>query len=76
MLAELRVLAPYLSPGDYMIVEDTNVNGHPVYPSFGPGPYEAVAEFLAETADFVVDASREKFMMTFNPRGYLKRVAR
>ena len=76
VLAELRVLAPYLSPGDYMIVEDTNVNGHPVYPSFGPGPYEAVAEFLAETADFVVDASREKFMMTFNPRGYLKRVAR
>jgi cephalosporin hydroxylase len=35
---------------------------------------EAVEAFLAENDQFVVDESRQKFFMTFNPRGYLKRV--
>jgi cephalosporin hydroxylase len=71
---ELELLAAYVTFGSYLIVEDTNINGHPTYPSFGPGPFEAVEEFLASTADFVLDPSREKFLMTFNPRGFLKRV--
>ena len=29
----------------------------------------------AQTTEFEVDTSREKFVITFNPRGYLKRVA-
>ena len=47
--------------------------GHPVYPDFGPGPAEAVREFLAQTSDFVVDREREKLLLTFNPGGYLRR---
>ena len=43
-------------------------------PDFGPGPAEAVSEFLAAHPEFVVDASREKFLMTFNPGGFLKRI--
>jgi cephalosporin hydroxylase len=74
VLAELRAYGPLVSPGSYVIVEDTNLNGHPVAPEFGPGPMEAVDEFLAERSDFVVDAEREKFLLTFNPRGWLKRV--
>jgi cephalosporin hydroxylase len=35
---------------------------------------EAVDIFLSENDDFVIDASREKFYLTWNPRGYLKRV--
>jgi cephalosporin hydroxylase len=34
---------------------------------------EAVGDFLAEGHPFEVDASREKFMMTFNPGGFLRR---
>ena len=75
VLSELHLLAPYLNPGGYLIVEDTNINGHPAYRSFGEGPFEAVAEFLQEDSSFVVDEAREKFLMTFNPRGFLKKTA-
>jgi cephalosporin hydroxylase len=71
---ELALFAPYVSVGSYLVVEDSNVNGHPVLPDFGPGPSEAIAEFLASNPGFAADLSREKFLMTFNPGGYLKRV--
>lgn len=74
VLRELELLSPLVKVGGYLIVEDSNINGHPTYPEFGPGPYEAVEKFLQQNADFEIDLSREKFMMTFNPRGYLKRV--
>jgi cephalosporin hydroxylase len=73
VLAELRAYSPLVSPGNYLVVEDTNVNGNPVRPDFGPGPMEAVDLFLAESRDFELDREREKFFMTFNPRGYLRR---
>jgi len=74
VLDELRLYAPLVTPGSYLIVEDTQLNGHPVWPDFGPGPMEAVDIFLSESDDFVSDTSREKFYLTLNPRGYLKRV--
>jgi cephalosporin hydroxylase len=55
-------------------VEDTNINGHPVFPDFGPGPMEALDEFLLRNGDFESDLTREKFLVTFNPRGYLRRL--
>lgn len=74
VLTELRLWSALVTPGSYLIAEDTNINGRPVYPDFGPGPAEAVEVFLAETEDFVVDRSREKFLMTWNPGGFLQRV--
>ena len=71
---ELAAYAPLVTVGNYVIVEDTNVNGNPVYPEFGPGPMEALNEFLTTNNDFIVDTEREKFYLTFNPRGYLRRV--
>lgn len=71
--AELEAYRGLVSPGCYLIVEDTNVNGHPVYEAFGPGPMEAVQDFLKERDDFEVDRSREKFLFTFNPGGWLRR---
>jgi cephalosporin hydroxylase len=73
VLAELQAYSPFVTPGDYLIVEDTNINGHPVAEDFGPGPMEAVEGFMAGNKEFSIDESREKFFMTFNPRGYLRR---
>jgi cephalosporin hydroxylase len=72
---ELVAYSPLVQPDDYLIVEDTNINGHPVYPNFGPGPMEAVDRFLAENNSFCVDKSCERFLMTINPGGYLRRMA-
>jgi cephalosporin hydroxylase len=71
----LALFAPHVSVGSYLIVEDSNVNGHPVYPSFGPGPYEAVQAFLATNRSFVPDMSREKFLVSWCPQGFLRRVS-
>jgi cephalosporin hydroxylase len=73
VLEELRLYSPMVTPGSYLIVEDTHFNGHPILPKFGPGPGEAAREFLASNTDFRADAPREKFGMTFNPGGYLRR---
>jgi cephalosporin hydroxylase len=74
VLAEMRTYAPFVTPSSYMVVEDTNLNGHPVEPAFGPGPMEAVEAFLREDKRFAIDESKNKFFLSFNPRGYLKRV--
>jgi cephalosporin hydroxylase len=71
---ELDIYSPLVTLGSYLIVEDTNVNGHPVLPLYGAGPMEALGEFARTRTDFVPDRQREKFFMTFNPKGYLRRV--
>ncbi len=73
VLAELRAYRSYVASGGYLIVEDTNVNGHPAYANFGPGPWEAVDTFLQEDPDFFADQSCSRFLMTMNPRGFLRR---
>jgi cephalosporin hydroxylase len=73
VLGELRAYGPLVTAGSFLIVEDTNVNGHPVWRDFGPGPMEAVDAYLRETADFQIDRTKEKFLFTANPRGYLRR---
>lgn len=73
VLAELRAYHDLVRLGCYLIVEDTNVNGHPVRPDFGEGPWEAVQEWLNEVPGFAVDSGAEPYI-TFCPGGYLCRV--
>jgi cephalosporin hydroxylase len=65
--------APIVKPGSYVVVADTVVNGHPVWTGFGPGPAEGVKQILTRHGDFVADPDMEKFGLTFNPGGFLKR---
>lgn len=75
VLSELHAYAPLVTPGSYLVIEDTNLNGRPVEGDHGPGPAEAVEAFLTSHDEFVRDESREKFLLTFNPGGYLKKRA-
>ncbi len=76
VLKELEMYHNFVSRDSYLVVEDSNLNGHPVYSGFGqgPGPMEALEEFLLKHPEFAVDKSKEKFLMTFNPSGYLRRI--
>jgi cephalosporin hydroxylase len=70
---ELRTYGPLVTVGAYLVVEDTNINGHPVLTGYGPGPAEALEDFLKTDSGFVRDPSRERFLLTFNPGGFLKK---
>ena len=74
VLKELRLYSRFVSLGSYLIVQDTNIHGHPVFPGFPEGPMEALREFMKSNDDFVIDRSRNKFLLTSYPDGYLKRV--
>jgi cephalosporin hydroxylase len=74
VLKELSLYSKLVSKGSYIVVEDTNINGHPVLPGYGEGPMEAVSDFLINNNDFIIDKSREKYLLTFYPKGWLKKV--
>lgn len=73
VLNELAAYAPLVSPASFLVVEDTNVGGHPVYPEHGPGPQEALDAWLPKNPDFRVDTAKgEKYL--FSMHTWLKRV--
>jgi cephalosporin hydroxylase len=72
--AEFEAYQDLVPAGSYVIVEHTIVNGHPVWPEFGPGPLEAVKNLLKVHGDFAVDPTAEQQVMTFNRMGFLKRL--
>jgi|GEM_PF-466013 cephalosporin hydroxylase len=79
VLKELQLYSQLVSLNSYLIVQDTQLMGHPIplsiYSHEGrEGPFEAVQEFLANNDRFVIDHSRERFLLTANPSGFLKRV--
>jgi len=79
VLKEMKLYGELVTPGSYMIVEDSDLNGHPTgnqhyWPLGTPGPHEAIEEFLKTHDEFEIDKSREKFLVTVCKDGFLKRV--
>ena len=70
---EMEIYGEMVTPGQYMVVEDTHLYGHPVRQYELGDPWKAVGEYLAQRSDFVADRSREKYGLTFNPSGWLKK---
>jgi len=73
VLGAFRNFAPLVPVGSYVVVEDTILEGNPVWPDFGVGPAAAVHEIVDE-GEFVPDPSLERYALTFNVGGFLKRV--
>jgi cephalosporin hydroxylase len=81
VLKELRLYAPFVAKGQYLICGDTTIERQPPAEErprdWGKGnnPATALKVFLAECPDFEVDEVIEnKLLLTNNPSGYLKRV--
>ncbi|MBL8697271.1 MAG: cephalosporin hydroxylase [Alphaproteobacteria bacterium] len=75
VLAELRAYAEFVPVGGYLVAEDSlnDVMGH--HPVPNEGPQAAAKAFAAENDCFVADRRfAERYILTLNPDGYLKRV--
>jgi cephalosporin hydroxylase len=77
VLKDLRNYSKFVSLNSYFIVEDGIVD------LFRPGDgigeegewaLTAVDQFLSETPEFMADTERERYILTYNPRGFLKRI--
>ena len=63
--AELDAYGPLVSPGQYLIVEDTDMFDTMM----------AVEHWLPQHPEYIVDETREIFGLTKNPGSYLRKVA-
>lgn len=73
VLEEMRLYGPLVSEGSYFIAEDGIVDVME-WTEHTPGPLVAAQQFASATDEFVIDRSREKFLLTYAPGGFLKRV--
>jgi len=73
--AELEAYHEWVTPGQYLVVEDTNINGRPVPMTWGggPGPGVAVDRWLTTHPDFARDPACERYLLKFFPGGWLRR---
>jgi cephalosporin hydroxylase len=73
VLKELDFYSPFVTPGSYLVVEDTNIHGHPLRLDLPEGPWEAVHEWLPEHPEFVIDKAMEPPISNC-PDGWLRRI--
>jgi cephalosporin hydroxylase len=77
VLAALRLYSGLVAVGNYFIVEDGHQDVFDPSVRLGwprPGPLAATREFLTSNDRSVVDCERERYLITYNPGGFLKRV--
>ncbi|QFU74240.1 cephalosporin hydroxylase [Halioglobus maricola] len=70
---EMRCYSRFVTPGSYMIAEDTCFDAFPAFPEYGPGPAAAVKKFMQGNKEFEIDRSPERHLITFVPGGFLKK---
>lgn len=77
VLRDLHAYADLVTHGQYLVVEDGIMDV--LRPGGGlgsiePGAMAAVERFLQEDRRFAVDDARERYILTYNPKGFLKRL--
>jgi len=72
---ELGLYPRFVGVGNYLVVEDTTVNGRPVMPEHGPGPGEALDKWLPHHSEFERDdALWQRQLFSAHAGGWLRRV--
>lgn len=78
VLKDLQNYSRLIPIGGYFIVEDGIVDLFHPGDGLGfdkDGPLAAVETFLEGNKTFAIDKNRERYLLTYNPKGYLKRIA-
>jgi len=78
VLEDLKDYSKFVSINSYFIIEDGIVDLFHHGDSLGfeeKGPLAAIEEFLSYNSHFVIDSSRERYILTYNPKGFLKRIS-
>ncbi len=75
VLAEMDAYAPLVTHGQFMVVEDTNINGRPVPIDWrgGPGPGPACDEWIPQHPEFEEALMAQRYLMTFHT--WLRRIS-
>lgn len=77
-LKDLKNYSKFVTLNSYFIMEDGIVDLFHEGDGIGfreDGPLAAVEEFLHQNPHFVVDNERERYILTYNPRGFLRRIS-
>ena len=76
VLADLRAYSKFVGTGSYFIVEDSVIDLFRAGDGLGSvnGPLGAIEQFISENPNFEIDGTRERYIATYNPNGYLKRI--
>jgi cephalosporin hydroxylase len=71
----LIIYSEFVTSKSYFIVEDSIIDIFTVEEGIGghSGPLNAVLEFLKVNQSFTIDDKREKYLLTYNQCGFLKR---
>ena len=72
LLRVVRLHSPLVPVGSWVIVEDTIVNGNPVWPGMGPGPAEAVGSDPRLQPRFVTDPQIARLVPQLQPARVLQ----
>ncbi len=77
VLKDLEAYSTLVSVGSYFIVEDGIIDlfrPNDGIADFNDGPLAAIEHFLSRNSNFVSDVGRERYIATYNPKGFLKRI--
>jgi cephalosporin hydroxylase len=69
----LKLYSTLVTKGSYIIIEDS-ICHHSLELGPNPGPYEAIEEFIKGNNEFIMDRNKEAFLITCNPKGYLRKL--
>ncbi|KEG09422.1 hypothetical protein DQ04_05251070 [Trypanosoma grayi] len=78
-LLNLNAIHKYVTPGSYLLVQDTKMDrfvaaGGAKYGNYRYGPMRSVDEFLSKRKEFVVDRRFEYLLYSQHHRGFLRKL--